>query len=301
MSPRTALNDHARVRELLVSHAAGLLEPAQEKFVQDHLDQCPTCTGAFETLVRSAEGTKTDRTHLPESLLVRWPQASAKLRGLERTLVQQHLEGCEECRADLRMLGHDPVLSEAVAEAKAPALDPRPERAPVKPSAAPRPLWVQWGLGAWATAATMAAILLVTQRAPATDPDTPQTPATESPQLTYVELPEAFEWTRGAAGTPEDVKIAVPNGRDWADLPLPRPSIDFRSGRVTYEIRTADDSLVVRTEQVYDENSAGRATLHLLLGRPPLPAGRYVVRMIASPPAGGAEERREVGCLLQYE
>ncbi len=301
MSPRIASNDHARVRELLVSHAAGLLNPEQEKFVQDHLEQCPTCTGAFETLIRRAEGTKPEREHLPESLLVRWPQASAKLRGLERTLVQQHLEGCDECRADLRMLGHDPVLSEAVAEAKAPVREARPERAPARPAAAPRSLWVQWGLGAWATAASMAAILLVTQRGPVTDWDAPKEPGSESPQLAYVVIPDAFEQTRGEAGAPEDVKIAVPNGRRWADLPLPRPSIDFRSGQVTYEIRTAGDSLVARTEQAYDENSAGRATLHLQLGRPPLPAGRYVVRMIATPAAGGAKERQEVGWLLQYE
>jgi GAF domain-containing protein len=48
--------------------------------------------------------------HIPTDVLVKWEIATRTLRGVERALVREHLESCEECRQDLELLGVRPEL-----------------------------------------------------------------------------------------------------------------------------------------------------------------------------------------------
>ena len=44
------MNSHQTIREWLALSAAGLLEPAEERAVRDHVRECAECAGALEAL-----------------------------------------------------------------------------------------------------------------------------------------------------------------------------------------------------------------------------------------------------------
>jgi hypothetical protein len=164
-------DDHLWVRRRFAAHLSGLLtaEGEEERF-RFHLDACESCRGALQAIgeVRPEIGTE---HHIPASLLARWDAARSNLRGVERSLVRQHLEECGECREELVLLGHTPEL------ARAPDLEEGPEGSrpgTPDPTAAPsRELSrsseranrgsnrLQLAFGAWAVIATAAAVLLL--------------------------------------------------------------------------------------------------------------------------------------------
>jgi len=74
--------------------------------LEEHLAGCPDCRARLAPL-KAAAGAGAG--HLPSSLIATWPRSSRLLEGLERELVEAHLEDCEECRAALAFAGHEPV------------------------------------------------------------------------------------------------------------------------------------------------------------------------------------------------
>jgi len=99
---------HLWARSQWLPRRAGLLSPDEAERVADHLRDCEACR-AWEATA-AAPVSPVDE-HLPASLLAEWPRARGSLEGLERALVRRHLERCAECRQDLELLGHEPVLA----------------------------------------------------------------------------------------------------------------------------------------------------------------------------------------------
>jgi predicted anti-sigma-YlaC factor YlaD len=63
---------HAEVRELLALGAAGLLDAATERGVQDHLRECPECAAEFEGLAALAQDLRgLPVPHAPAGLVLR--------------------------------------------------------------------------------------------------------------------------------------------------------------------------------------------------------------------------------------
>jgi len=102
-----AANGHEWAVKRLLAYGAGLLPEDELLKLEEHLDGCPDCRARLAPL-KPASGTSAD--HLPASLIATWGRSAQVLEGLERELVQSHLEECEECRAALRFAGHEPVL-----------------------------------------------------------------------------------------------------------------------------------------------------------------------------------------------
>jgi putative zinc finger protein len=146
--PSTSAHDWA-VRQL-VAYSAGLLPEDELLRLEEHLQACPDCRSRLAPL-KPAAGTSSG--HLPASLIATWSRSSRLLEGLERELVESHLEECEECRATLRFAGHEPSLAA--------------EPAPARPAApAPARWWTRhagfWALGLSGAAAGLLAWAIAT-------------------------------------------------------------------------------------------------------------------------------------------
>ncbi|OGU00766.1 MAG: hypothetical protein A2W29_13480 [Gemmatimonadetes bacterium RBG_16_66_8] len=184
---------HSWFRARMAAFATGLLGPAEEERFREHRQQCAECRTAFHAMGASDVSAQGLGQHLPAELVARWSEARRSLRGLERSLVRNHLARCEECRQDLQVLGHapelevnpeleegfEPTASRATFErdSQAEELDdldssvdpmrgPSAERpqyvirlVPVRPR--PTHAWLRWALGGWAAAATAAAAVLL--------------------------------------------------------------------------------------------------------------------------------------------
>jgi hypothetical protein len=99
---------HDWVIRQLLAYGTGMLPEDEMLKLEEHLQSCPDCRSRLAPL-KPAAGTSAG--HLPASLIATWPRSSRLLEGLERELVEAHLEDCEECRATLRFAGHEPVLA----------------------------------------------------------------------------------------------------------------------------------------------------------------------------------------------
>jgi len=101
-------NAHDWVIRQLLAYGTGMLPEEDMLKIEEHLQGCPDCRSRLAPL-KPAAGTSPG--HLPASLIASWPRSSRLLAGLERELVEAHLEDCDECRATLRFAGHEPVLA----------------------------------------------------------------------------------------------------------------------------------------------------------------------------------------------
>src|SRR5262252_7834057 len=177
---------HHWVRHRLAAWRASVLDDAEAARVDAHLATCAECRAiadAYATLPAGEAG-----THVPASLIAGWPRAQQTLRGLERALVRRHLERCSECRQDLEALGFEPRLEyvaawevEIAPQTAPPAAAPPAPRADtaeprVRDASAPpggsarivrieaassRPRLRDRALMAWASVASVAAVLLL--------------------------------------------------------------------------------------------------------------------------------------------
>jgi hypothetical protein len=135
VNDRPEVNDlHRWARARLARWRAGLLSDDEAERLVAHLRDCETC-GRDETAGPSAESDP--GRHVPASLIARWPDARATLRGLERALVRRHLERCPECRQDLELLGHEPRLEEIAELETAVRVEPADRAEPVSQAAPP--------------------------------------------------------------------------------------------------------------------------------------------------------------------
>lgn len=165
------LDLHMWTRVRLAAWRSGLLADTESARLAAHLGACADCR-ALADAFRAEPGAAPD-AHLPASMLAEWPRARQALRGFERALARRHLERCAECRQDLELLGHAPVLAfvpeweSASAPAAAPAgTTARDEAAPAERGdrtivriVRPRARWRQRLLVGWAVTATAAALV----------------------------------------------------------------------------------------------------------------------------------------------
>jgi hypothetical protein len=168
------------------AHHAGLLKDADAIRFEEHISRCRTCRDAWEKYRQvDEEDAQPPNGHIPTSLMARWETVRDELRGLERAMVRQHLERCADCRQDLEVLGHTPVLerdsalegevdpgmetsieSDASTAADQPTSDGeetkgRPVQLVLRVPRPARQGWLRWASAGWAVAATAAVFLLV--------------------------------------------------------------------------------------------------------------------------------------------
>ena len=138
----------------LLAYSAGMLPERELETLEDHLRTCPDCRSRLAPL-KPAAGTGPG--HLPASLIATWWRSSRLLGGLERELVEAHLEWCESCRQALAFAGHEPVLAGGPDATVVPARrGARPARSMDEQA---RRVWL-WALGLTGAAAALAAWLL---------------------------------------------------------------------------------------------------------------------------------------------
>lgn len=143
----TNTREHDWAVHQLTAYSTGMLPEAQTLRLEEHLLECGDCRARLAPFKAPAAA---DAGHLPASLIATWPRGSKLLSGIERSLVAQHLESCEACRATLAFAGHEPALSP-----EAGLVSARRVRFTSK-----RSTWA-WALGLSGVATTAAAWLLV--------------------------------------------------------------------------------------------------------------------------------------------
>ncbi len=140
MSERSSEHEWAVVR--LAAFASGLMpDEAHDRF-EAHAASCDACQTLLSQLrVEHQE----NGHHISRRVLLDWKNQLGGMKGLQRRLVLQHLESCDECQAVLEHLGVDPQSG------------PRPVEVD-------RPIWVRrefWmGTGFGGLAAAAAALVL---------------------------------------------------------------------------------------------------------------------------------------------
>ena len=203
-----ALREHAWAEERLAAYGVGLLPEADTLRLEEHLRACDDCRARLKPLEAAA---RAEVGHLPASWIATWPRATRLLSGLERQLVESHIESCASCRGALAFAGHEPVLA-------APADAPLPGRGSARRAVTPPSGARRFALGFAAAVAAAAVWLLVVR--PRLFPGDTHTSAT-------IGAPERRTSERGALelGLPSDTPGAVPlpepdTGTPALDAPL---------------------------------------------------------------------------------
>lgn len=96
----------------LIPFSLGLLDESERTRFEELLETRPDCRLFFEESLQADGPGEAAGEHIPASVLARWPDVETTLRGADRIFARRHLERCGECRDVLRMLGHEPHLSE---------------------------------------------------------------------------------------------------------------------------------------------------------------------------------------------
>ena len=101
MNPTHPDPGHDWASARLELHHAGLLGPEGDALLLAHAAGCERCADALRA---QAEDARAEHgTHVPASVLARWPALAAALGPLERELVESHLADCAACREDARL------------------------------------------------------------------------------------------------------------------------------------------------------------------------------------------------------
>mgnify|MGYP001396357405 FL=1 len=95
-------HEHAWAQARVELHQARLLEPDEDERMLAHAAACDACRDALAGQPAPAAETV---SHVPASVLARWPGVATNLPALERELTEQHLRDCEHCREDLHVAG----------------------------------------------------------------------------------------------------------------------------------------------------------------------------------------------------
>lgn len=207
-------------RRHLVPAAAGLLEDAEAGRFQALAQEDPLCRELLASFLDDPEATRTTASedrHIPAALLARWPRVQRDLAGLEREIAAHHLATCEECRADLRLLGFDPSLPQLG--------ETRTRSAPVHPMRTRRdPIRVF--LGSWALLATAATLLLlVLEGIPRSPSDAASRPAAAEPEMSLIAEIRLPEPERGGEGETPDRRVG-PTEPLYLSIHRPPPPAD---------------------------------------------------------------------------
>ncbi|MEQ1834278.1 MAG: zf-HC2 domain-containing protein [Candidatus Eisenbacteria bacterium] len=253
-------DEHAWAEPRLELHRARLLDSNDEARVDRHVLTCTSCQDTLQAMSIPAPDAG---SHVPASVLARWPHVAGSLPALERELIEQHLNECGPCREDLRIAG-------AVRTAP---------RARITRLSVER---------VWALAATAAAlsIALAWWRSPAdrepTQPASPVRVLRGEIAPGPVVLHDVLRGTGSASAT-----IAEPRGREAVALELVPFEVSDDTP-VVIEVVSPLGEVALRMLQTQGELYPHR---QLVLGDSiaPLPDGDYVLRLIARPEGAPAD------------
>jgi hypothetical protein len=312
----SARDDHRWYEARLAAQALDLLDETDSARLAAHLAGCVECREAMRDLAPEPAGRDLD-PHLPATIVARWERAKGTLRGLERSMVRRHLERCPECREDLGALGHQATLEWATELETAtppqadevPAVDgdarPEGERSAersgleqvvIRPARGGRLSWRERLLGAWAGAASVAAVLLlvsVFQRPSVLPPSSVSgmvggarpgagtaAPA-PSIRLDVAGAAQALRSPmRDGGGSEPGQVIVIRAGAVAVRVP---PVIAPLDAAVTVELRAAGGRVLASAVARVRELQGGSIVLSGTGAA--LPPGRYVLRLVTGPDA----------------
>lgn len=314
------MTDHAKLRSRVLAHATGLLDPDAQATVLAHLEACAECRQLAESLADQPD-VRADPAHIPSAIVADWPRASAALVGFERRMIQQHLDRCTECRADLEAMGYSAEMSpESATRAGSPSLASlspahggRSIRGLGTPGVdLPRPRFGPTLLvGGWAALATAAAVILAirsnTQEPAMSIRPVPAPQSTDPANATDIGDPSTGVRSAIVDLPPPIVLKPVLRG---ASTPLPagRPDATGRFLSVTLAAQPMERSEVssVRLEVSQPDGSAlveqegppsafvRSRTLLLDAGDERWTNGRYTLRLVFVPTASALLKQPEV-------
>lgn len=309
-----AADAHRWAKMRFAARRAGLLNDSEEQRIAEHLASCGQCSAAWRADSDGAEVGDTQAQapadgHIPAGVLATWPRSSEQMKGLERALVREHLERCENCRQELELLGYAPTLetvpalewsgaTSAISVTEVPGVDPTaPEPAPahvIRVLPARRRDWTRWAFGGWAAIASAAAVLLVVnpgligrggEESPSGGSETPppqsapSPPATSPASLSLTGRPVRLRSGLRGEATQLPERTIMPDTRfvPIAVEPLDLPD----TSRVEVTIQREGDPSIIRTAVVNRDLDSGR--LLLTAGDQPIRAGTYIVRLRGGP------------------
>ena len=245
--------------DVLVAFASGLLSGEAEGRVVAHLESCADCRESFESLTAREDWESPPGEHVPAAMLARWPNTQAELRGVERELIQKHLERCDSCRAELTTLGFEPTLAArpagpAVVHPIAAVRDRTNPRRETRSHGWWRDVdWSRWALGGGSSIVGAAAAWMVLA-----GPFASQQPA----QVAVIPSPTRTVVPRGAAAQLE-LLAALPEPMRGGSAPALPQTLTAKPGQrtlylqppllfadrpteqaVTLEVRTPSDSVL---------------------------------------------------------
>jgi hypothetical protein len=313
---------HVWALKRMAPFAAGLLNEAEEETLRDHLEICEPCSECLR-LVVEAPFEAEDGSHIPAAIMATWVTASGLLRGLERAMVQRHLERCADCRGDLAVLGFEPVLAPAADLAGA---EPRPWADRRKDRERNRWLageWKPWLLGGWATTATAAALALLILRNPApvaerdlpvgpaetreiavvSDPGLAQPPPISTPpkepissrgpslaqssRLALTVVVAATGTTRGAGpDQAEPQPTPLPRPGETLTLRIPDPIPDYPADSPTWIMLIGPDGSAVAQMKTMLADLHGQTVISFIPGQKTPSPGAYTLRIRILPSNG---------------
>jgi hypothetical protein len=251
----SATDPHTVFRKRLMLHDAGLLTEEEEAGLEAHAEACLSCREIRDAHVAEKAGREGD--HIPSAMLARWDRVAASARGLERELLGRHLASCENCRRDLEVIGHEPVLlgETEAAPPEAPSGEAGTTRIlPIEPRQ-PRRAWFQ---GAAVGAVLAAAAVIIVAR--------PSPRPIDSESLPWV-VPGT---PRGSA---PGVEVSPGTRRLVLALPTPSTTPEQRA-----RLTVTDPSGVVLMDMEIAPERLRSPTLMIVLSTPdPLPEGLYTV------------------------
>lgn len=288
----TYRDQHARFPALLSDYLLDVLDEQQCALIEAHAREC----GACGTLLAQARARRADwwdgAGHATVRLLSTWASKPESLSASDRATLERHLERCEECREDARVLGgHAAALD-------VPARDGA--QAPANHNA---------GL-VWAFAGGLAAVLLVfvfmnPPRAPkpavALQPEArqpsegagpaavapPAPPSPEAPVAVAMEPVSLEGALRGSEGAARPARVAPPNGATVVPFTLPALFLDGAT-TVVVELHDANGGVLWREEM---PASRVLAPSGIRIPSERFRAGTLVLRVAWIDDTSGAESR----------
>ena len=301
----TFRDQHARFPALLSDYLLDVLDEQQSALIEAHAREC----GACGTLLAQARARRSDwwegSGHVPVRLLSSWASAPELLPPAERALLERHLDRCEECREDARVLGGHAAAADVPSRegAHAPAnhntglvwafagglaavllvfVFMNPSRAP-EPGVA-----VQPGVRQPSESVTPPAGASRTP-APATDPVTAPGAAAAPAAVAVapVSLDGALRGAEGAAVPSKAARVVLPAGA--TEVPFTLPAL-FLDGATTVVAELHDaNGLVLWREELPAARALARAGIRIPAER--FRAGTFVLRVAWLDETSGAESR----------